>query len=363
MIRHNARNERIKREYFRFLADAKGASEAKVAAAGAALHRFERSTRFRDFRTFRREQAISFKVRFRDEVNPRNGEPLAKATLYATLKELRLFFQWLAREPGCKVLTYSDADYFNLSANDVRVAKAERTPPTPSLDQVLHLIDRMPSTTLVERRNRAVVAFTILSGARDGAIASMSLKHVDVAKGFVFQDAREVKTKRRKTFRSTFFPVGERPREIVVEWVAELESLLYGPDDPLFPATLVAPDAEGGFAAQGLTRGGWSSADPVRAIFRRAFDGAGLPRFPPHSFRRTLMQLAYELDLTHKQMKAWSQNLGHDRLLTTLTSYGNLLADDQAVVMSQLQCRRANDTDEDVGRALAVLQKRLGRME
>jgi hypothetical protein len=35
----------------------------------------------------------------------------------------------------------------------------------------------MPVETAIERRDRALIAFTILTGARDGAIASLKLKH------------------------------------------------------------------------------------------------------------------------------------------------------------------------------------------
>jgi len=63
--------------------------------------------------------------------------------------------------------------------------------------------------TDIELRNRAVMAFTLLTGARDGAIASPKLKHVDVLEGKVVQDAREVRTKFSKTFTTWFFPVGE----------------------------------------------------------------------------------------------------------------------------------------------------------
>ena len=36
------------------------------------------------------------------------------------------------------------------------------------------------------------------------------------------------------------------------------------------------------------------------------------------------MRLAYELELGPADLKAWSQNLGHDGVLTTLKSYGEL---------------------------------------
>lgn len=69
----------------------------------------------------------------------------------------------------------------------------------------------------------------------------MKLKHVnvDLAMPSVYQDARDVKTKFSKSFTTHFFPVGEEIRQIAVDWVGHLhEGLLWGNDDPLFPATL-----------------------------------------------------------------------------------------------------------------------------
>src|SRR3954452_11948386 len=53
------------------------------------------------------------------------GKPLARATVHSTLAALRAFFIWLAGQPGYKSkIAYGDADYFNLSEKDVRIAKA-----------------------------------------------------------------------------------------------------------------------------------------------------------------------------------------------------------------------------------------------
>jgi len=154
----------------------------------------------------------------------------------------------------------------------------------------------MPSDTDIERRNRALVAFTLLTGARDSAIASMKLKHVDLIAGCVNQDAREVKTKFSKTFTSFFFPVDEEVRETVASWVSFLrDERLWGNDDPLFPATRIALGATRQFEVAGLARKHWSSASPIRTIFRGAFVGAGLPYFNPHSFRNTLVHLGQEV--------------------------------------------------------------------
>ena len=81
------------------------------------------------------------------------------------------------------------------------------------------MICAMPSAEEIDRRNRALIAFTLLTGARDGAIVSLKLKHVDAGEGKVVQDAREVKTKFAKSFTTWFFPVGDDVRQIVVEWI------------------------------------------------------------------------------------------------------------------------------------------------
>lgn len=80
----------------------------------------------------------------------------------------------------------------------------------------------MPADCEFDRGDRAIVAFTLLTGARDSAIASMRLKHVEVAAGPVYQDARDVKTKFSKSFTTYFFPVGDEDRRIVLEWVSYL---------------------------------------------------------------------------------------------------------------------------------------------
>jgi hypothetical protein len=101
--------------------------------------------------------------------------------------------------------------------------------------------------------------------------------------------------------------------KIVVEWVDFLrKEKMFGPEDPLFPKGRVAPGPDLQFAALGLDREPWANAHKVRSLFKGAFARVGLLYFNPHSFRTTLVQLAYELKLDADQFKAWSQNLGHE---------------------------------------------------
>ena len=295
-------------------------------ASAKAIHRFEVYTKHRDFKSFNIDAAVAFKKHLAEQRNQQSGEKLSKATLYATLSHLKRFFQWLAFQSGYKSrLEYADAEYFNLSDKDTRIATTHREQRAPTVEQIKHTIASMPANTEIEHRNRALMAFTILTGARDSAIASMKLKHTDLVERAVYQDAREVKTKSSKTIRTIFFPVGKEIEEIVVDWVLYLrKEKLWGNDDPLFPATRIAVGESRQFEASGLGRNHWSSASRIREIFRAAFAAAGLPYFNPHSFRNTLVRLGEELCKTPEEFKAWSQNLGHEKVLTTFTSYGEV---------------------------------------
>src|SRR5262245_37929724 len=178
---HNPENERRKRAYFFYLKEARRLGEHSVDCAAAALAKFEDYTKFRDFKRFHIQQAIGFKRMLSDQISPRTGERLSRGTVFSTLNALRGFFLWLATQPGYRShLTPADAEYFSLPDKEARIAKAALDRPVPTIEQIRHVLKTMPAATDVELRNRAVVAFTLLTGARDGAIASLSLKHVDI---------------------------------------------------------------------------------------------------------------------------------------------------------------------------------------
>src|SRR6185312_8352009 len=67
-----------------------------------------------------------------------------------------------------------------------------------------------------------------------------------------------------------------------------------------------------------------------------AFESAGLPYFHPHSFRKTLARLGEVRCKTPEEFKAWSQNLGHEQVLTTFMSYGTVREDRQGEIIRGL---------------------------
>ncbi len=363
MAKHNPANERIKRDYFRLLKEAKGYDEASIDSVAQSIARFETYTRHRAFDRFHIEQAIGFKRWFAEQRNARTGKPLAQSTMKSTMRALREFSLWLSGQPGFRSrISFGDTAYFRMSEKEGRAAVASREVHVPSLELIEAVLLRMPADTALERRDRAVIAFTILTGARDNAVASLRLGHVDVVERLVFQDPRVVRTKASKAIRTWFFPVAGSAEQIVLAWIDELRSVHgWGDDDPLFPATEVRLNEARRFAAVGLKRAVWANADPIRKIFRRAFEAAGQPYVNPHLFRKTLARLGERLCRTAEEFKAWSQNLGHEQPSTTFLNYGEVEPHRQAEIMHKFRVP-ASGIEDDISGMLERAGLRLSRV-
>lgn len=326
MAKRNSDNLRVKRKYLVWLKDAKRLSDASVDKAAAAVDLYETETGGRDFRSFSPERTRRFKERLSRRRNQRTRRELSPGTIDSVLREIRAFHLWLADQSGYRAhLRHADAEYFNPSLKTSRAARESLWKPHPSPGQVVRAMMAMPSSTLIERRNRAIVAFLFLTGCRDGAAVTLRLRHVDLGEKLVRLDGREVATKFSRSFVTWFFPVDPMARLIVEEWIGELvRDQDWGPGDPLFPKTRMGAGPDGGFAPIGVERTPWATAAPMRKIFRDAFASLGMPTFTPHRIRDTLADLANDFCRTPEHYKAWSQNLGHEDVLTTFRNYGSV---------------------------------------
>lgn len=324
MKKHRHINTRVKRKYLVWLRDAKGLSDASVHRAAASIDLFREQSKDADFKAFHFEKARAFKRWMVSRTNPKTGKPLAAGTIDGALRDLKAFFTWLADQPGYRSkLSHSDAAYFSTDRRMSKAAHGGSWHPHPTPEDVEHAIRTMPATTLVERRDRAIMAALFLTGARDGALITLRLANVDNANSCIHFRGPEVQTKFGKVFTATFFPVGAFVRQVFLDWIAELrDRLKFGPGDPLFPKQGVAMNSEGGFQSGGLMRQPWANATRVVSICKSAFTAVGLPPYTPHLFRKTLVDLADRHCATPEQFKAWSQNLGHEDVMVTLQSYG-----------------------------------------
>jgi len=337
--RPNEKNERIKRRFLEYRKYARQLSEKSLDREIATLERFDVWNGRKDFARFHIEQAMGFRTHL-EQTKIATGHPLGKSTARSILATLREFILWLSQQDGFRSrIKPKDADYFSLSRRDEAEARAAPPRPAPSVRQAKRALALMPSQTPRELRDRAVFALLCLTGIRVAALVSLRIKHIDLAEKSVTQNPREVATKSGKSI-DTFFSQGFEDAETTLSvWITHLDEVkLYGPDDPLFPATAVATKSNTGFAATGFTRRHWQSTEPVRKIVNGAFETAGQPNYGPHAFRHMLARHAVNTSSSVAEFVANSQNLGHSDVLTTLRSYGQISRERQRELVTGKSC-------------------------
>ena len=220
MKSNSTNNARITYEFTKYLKEAKRLDDLTIDGILKSVNRFEEYTGYMDFKKFRSKHAIGFKKYLLSQKSNVTGEVLSKATVLTVTRHLKTFFQYLVTQKGYRAkINYSHIEYFNLSEKDTRIANTKRKRSVATIEQINQTLELAPYSTPIEMRDRALMAFVILTGARDGAVASAKIKHIDLVEQSFYQDARDVNTKFSKTFTTYFFPVGELPLKILSEWI------------------------------------------------------------------------------------------------------------------------------------------------
>lgn len=254
------------------------------------------------------------------------------------MSSLREFILWLSQQNGFRsLIRAADADYFSLSRRDEAEARAAPQRPAPSIKQAKAALALMPKDTPLQMRDRAVFALLCLTGIRVAALVTLKIKHVNLQEKSVTQNPREVATKFGKVIDTFFAKDFLEAETALADWMTYLDAVaLYGPDDPLFPATSITAQADRGFAATGVQRKHWKTTEPVRKIVRLAFAAVDLPNYGPHAFRHMLARHAAKTCESVAELVATAQNLGHTDVLTTLRSYGQITREDQRRLITGL---------------------------
>ena len=332
MTKVNPQNERIKRRYFEWLKEGRGFSVSTIDQIARSIGLWETLTGTRDFREFNTDAVKAFKKKLYEKTNSVTGQPLSLTTQHHHLLHLSEFYKWLSQQQGYKAkINASDAVYFSLDRKQTRVAldRPQRRFPTPEI--ISKLLHSISIENELDRRDQALIAFAFLSGMRIDAIVSLPLGCVDANAMTVLQDpALGVRTKFSKRIPTVMFDFDPFGVEIIKNWVTFLrKEKLFTDVDPLFPSTKVE-QGHGTFAftATELEQTFWKNSGPARQIFIKRFQEAGMDYYSPHSFRRTAVNVALSLCKTPSDFKAVSQNLGHEKIATTMFDYANLPEDE-----------------------------------
>jgi site-specific recombinase XerD len=326
VVQISIKNEKIKRKYLKRLREAEGLTESTILCVEKAICLYEDFTRHEDYALFNLNKAVGLKNWLLKRTH--KGKPISISTVHGYLRQLKAFFTWLSDQPGYKRRIRLDSvSYLTLDKKKVREATARRLVDFPSLDYVEKLVDSIQIETEIDRRDQALIAFLLLSGMRDRAVATLPLGCFDREALKVDQDpAKGVQTKFGKSFVSVLFPFSDKLVEYVVGWAEYLERIkLLAPTDPLFPKSKVEQERGGlTFVATEVDRSFWKGTGSIRSILQRRSEKAGLAYLHPHTFRHAAVSLAMKQCQNAEEIKAVSQNFGHEHVGTTMMTYGTL---------------------------------------
>lgn len=350
MIKVNIKNERMKRLFFKRLKEARGRCDATVNNVEKAILLYEEFTKYADFATYRPDKAIEFKKWLKKREF--RGKVISLTTYHTYLRHIRSFFYWLSEQAGYRSKITSDVvDYLSISEKEERIATQQTPRNYPPLEYVIKLADSIKSTLEINLRDRALIAFTLLSGMRDKAIVTLPLSCFDIEKLSISQNPKQgVETKFSKYIPSTLFTFDNKLLEYITEWVRHLKSKGFGSQDPLFPRSKKeqGDDNLSFEKAQEVESVFWQGTGRMRKIFKERAKEAGLLYYPPHTFRHLAVDLALKHCKTGEQIKAISQNFGHEHIATTLCSYANYTPDRLSEILKSMDFSgkpsKANDT-------------------
>lgn len=319
-MKTNVKNESIKRKFFRRQREAEGLAESTIDCINKAIVVFEAFTQNADYTKLNPDKAIAFKKWL-------EKQSLSISTRHGYLRSLVKFFTWLSGEPGYKSkISMNTVAFLKLSRKDERIATQYTPRNFPAVEYVRKIADSIKINNEIDLRDRAMIAFALLSGIRIKALATLTLGCFNEETLLINQNPRAgVETKFAKHILTTLFIFDRKLLEYVIEWVKHLRLKGFGSQDPLFPRAK-SEHGENSLTfttAQEVAPIFWKSTGRIRDVFKRRAEEAKLPYFPPHTFRHSAIDSALKSCKSGAEIKAVSQNVGHEHVATTLSSYAN----------------------------------------
>lgn len=345
------KNEATKNNYFAYCRGAEGLTESTINKYAQCIFKWQTCFKEVDFTEINKEKCDEFKKFLKQEAEKNNT---SLSNQYDILRHLKRFFLWLTEQKGYENVKKTDIAYLRLSKSETRIALERKDKETPSLKEIQNVVHRIQPTTEVDMRDRALVAFLILTGIRISALVSLPMQAFDPFKLLINQDpGLGVKTKNSKKILSTFLPIfwdeGER---IFLDWYNHLKSKGFGPQKPIFPASK-------SLSLKSVSDKFWQTSGPVRQMIRERCKEAGVSYYNPHSFRHSAAEFMSERGLTEADKRAISLVFGHENVGTTFGTYGYGHISPADAVKRVREMRNQKEkgltldiSDEDLGRIM-----------
>lgn len=350
MQKFNAENEKIKHKYYDFLKESQGYSELTINAIKKAIYRYEEFSNFEDFSKFNQKRAVEFKKWLETKIDSKTKKQISISTVYQYTRHLKDFFKWLCLQKNYKSkICMTDVEFLRLSKEKTRLAVSQKREHYPTIEQVKKVISSIEINNEIDLRDRALLSFTLLSGMRDNAIITLPIGAFNEKTLQINQDPKlGVKTKFSKTIRSVLFKFDDKMLEYFLEWYRHLKTeKLFGNADPIFPKNKIE-NAENSktFISNSVEPKFWQSVTSMRDIFKQRFENAEIEYFPPHSFRHLAVITAISKCKNGHEIKAISQNFGHENVGTTMTTYGTLTNTQMNSIIAGMDFLESNNNNQ-----------------
>lgn len=362
MTKISYQNEQIKREYFEHLRGAEGFAESSVRTFAEAIAQWQLFSGGDDFSNFNKTKALAFREWLVKRATKTKSGQLTLVTQGNYLRRIKKFFTWLSGHQSFRTkILKNDIEFLRLSKKDALIARSGTTKAMPSFEDARKIIEGIDVKNEIDRRDRALICFSLITGCRISAIVSLKMKCFDKNKKLIDQNPGDgVKTKNSKKILTTFFPIGwNDPEKYFIEWFEYLEKKGFQSNDPIFPSTLGNFNSvQSRYSKELIGNSFWEGTSGARKIFEKRCHNAGLPYFHPHSFRHLVVSVMSKTRLTEEEKRAISLNLGHANVSTTFGAYGyGSMSDVDAVNI--VQRLKAFQEDEKNGLIITDEEKRV----
>lgn len=316
--RYNPANERLKYQYREYLREVGGFPEKSLKVMFQNILRCERILDYANITDFDKNVAMTLKQAVR-------ALPLAQSTIIATLGQYQKLLCWVRELPRHRhQFTHHDIHYLNINRNEKKSLRAKRMQQFPKPKELVDTIVSMPSDSVKDKRNRAMIVVLALTGLRDGTLIHLRLKHLNIEARYLVIDPQEVPVKCGSYHVIALIILDERLLDILQDYVIMLKKEYhFRDDDPLFPKLMTEHCnhhfTHGDFSNQFL-----ADAQIVQRLCKQVFLKHLGKAYTPHSIRHSLAYLSKKLATNPQELKALSQNLGHKTTMHMMETYGQI---------------------------------------
>jgi integrase len=253
-------------------------------------------------------------------------KPVSVSTKKSIILNVKKLFSWTMKHYPQSQIEEHSLSLLKLNRAENNQLKGNKIVWYPAIDEIIYIVQPKPNDSIIITRVKMIIIFMLITGARCMATATMLLGAIDLQYMIVYQHpSLGVSTKYSKSINTTILELIPGARDALLKWCHDLRAAGFSDKDPLFPKAANEEKSEDSSAfteAQGWTKE-FISASTINREIKKLGKAKGLPRLHPHALRHAHVEAALKACKNGEEIKAISQNIGHEKVLTTLNQYGN----------------------------------------